>query len=77
MKGSKDVFGIFFKISKLPIESIETLSQKQKVEETFSPSRDMVEYVGSGGKLLGEQDSLLKAWTGIVGWCILSNEKVR
>ena len=26
------------------------------MEETFSPSQDMTEYVGSGGKLLGEQD---------------------
>ena len=26
----------------------------------FSPSHDMAEDVGSGGKLLGEQDSLMK-----------------
>ena len=38
------------------------------MEETFSPSQDMEEYVGSGGKLLGEQnfnedmDSYWKKW---------------
>ena len=34
--------------------------------------------MGSGGKLLEEQGSLLKTWTtiGIVGWCSFSNEKV-
>ena len=54
------------------------MSQKQKVEETFSPSQNMVEYMGSGGKLLEEQDPLLKAWVaiGIVGWCNFSSEKV-
>ena len=26
------------------------------MEETFSPSQDMAEYVGRGGKLLGEQE---------------------
>ena len=59
-------------------ENIETLSQKKKVENTFSPSQDMTEYVGSGGKLLKEQDFLLKAWAaiGIVGWCNFFNEKV-
>ena len=46
------------------------------MEATFSSSQDMAEYVGSGGKLLEEQDSLLKAWTGIVGWCSFSNEKM-
>ena len=78
MKRSRDISGIFKKISKLPIENIETLSQKQKVEDTFSPNQDMAEYVGSGGKLLEEHDSLLKAWTtiGIVGWFNFSNEKV-
>ena len=30
------------------------------MEETFSPSHDMTEDVGSGGKLLGEQDSLVE-----------------
>ena len=45
------------------------------MDETFSLSQDMVEYVGSGGKLLEEKDSLLKAWIGIVGWCSFSNEK--
>ena len=48
------------------------------MEETFSPSQDMTEYVGGGGKLLEEQDSLLKAWTAIriMGWCSFTNEKV-
>ena len=47
-------------LSKLSVKNIETLSQKQKMEETFFPSQDMVEDVGSylnGGKSLGEQDS--------------------
>ena len=30
------------------------------MDETFSPHKGMVEYVGSSGKLLGEQDSLVK-----------------
>ena len=48
------------------------------MEETFSPSQDMVKYMGNGGKLLEEQDPLLKAWTtiGIVGWRNFSSEKV-
>ena len=54
MKRFRDIYKIFKNLSKLPAKNIETLSQKQKVEETFSPSRDMVEYVGNGGKLLEE-----------------------
>ena len=38
MKRSRNIYEIFKKISKLAVENIETLSQKQKVEETFSPS---------------------------------------
>ena len=30
------------------------------MKETFSQSHDMAEDVGSGGKLLGEQDSLVE-----------------
>ena len=33
------------------------------MEETFSPSHDMAKDVGGGGKLLGEQDSLVEIWT--------------
>ena len=35
------------------------------MEETFSPSHDMAEDVGSGsgGKLLGEKNSLVETWT--------------
>ena len=78
MKRSRDIFGIFKNNSKLPVENIETLSQKQKMDESFSQSQDMAEYVGSCGKLLEEQNSLLKAWTTIeiVGWLRFSNEKV-
>ena len=78
MKKSKDISGIFKKISKLPTENIKTLSQKQKVKDIFSPSQDMTECVGNGGKLLEEQDSLLKARTTIriVGWCSFSNKNV-
>ena len=50
-------------LSKLSAKNIETLSQKQKMEETFSPSQDKVEDLGSylnGGKALGEQDSLVE-----------------
>ena len=39
------------------------------MENTFSQSQDMVEGVSSylnGGKLLGEQDSLVETWT-IIG----------
>ena len=45
---------------------------------TFSSSQDMTESMGSGGKLIEEQDFLLKARTtiGIMGWCSFSNEKV-
>ena len=48
------------------------------MDKTFSPSQDMAEYMGSGGKLLEEQNSLLEVSTtiGIVGWCSFSNEKV-
>ena len=58
MKRSRDIYEIFKKNSKLPTENIETLSQRKKMEETFSPSHDMAKDVGNGGKLLGEQDSL-------------------
>ena len=61
MKRSRDIYGIFKKISKLGTENIETLSQKQNVEKTFCLSQDMTEYVDNGGKLLEEQDFLLKA----------------
>ena len=30
------------------------------MEETFSPSHDMIEDVDSGGKLIGEKDSLVE-----------------
>ena len=33
------------------------------MEKTFSLSHDMIEDVDSGGKLLGEQDSILETWT--------------
>ena len=48
------------------------------MDETFSQSQDMAKYGGNGGKLLEEQESLLKVWTtiGIVGLCSFSNEKV-
>ena len=48
------------------------------MEETFSPSQDVLKYLGSGGKHLEEQDFLLKAWSaiGIVDWCSFFNEKV-
>ena len=49
--------------SKLPTNNFETSSQKKKIEETSSPSHDMAEDVGSYGKLLGEQDSLVETWT--------------
>ena len=56
----------YLNLSKPSTENIETLSQKQNMEKTFSLSQDMAENVGSGGKLLGEQDSLMETWT-IVG----------
>ena len=31
-------------------------------EENFSPSHEMTKDMGSGGKLLGEQDSLVETW---------------
>ena len=34
-------------LSKLPAKDIETSSQSWKVEETFSPSHDMVKYENS------------------------------
>ena len=37
------------------------------MEETFSQNHDMAEDVGSGGKLLGEQDSLVETWKVIGG----------
>ena len=45
---------------------METLSQRQKMEKAYSPSQDMAEYVDSylkGGKLHGEQASLVETWT--------------
>ena len=65
MKMPKDLYGIL-NLLKLSTENIETLFERQNVEENFSPSRDMVEYMGSGGKLLREQDSLVETWT-IIG----------
>ena len=53
IKRSRDIYENFKKISKLPIENIETLSQRKKMEETFSPTHDMAKDVGSGRKLLG------------------------
>ena len=35
------------------------------MDATFSLSQDMTGYVGRGGKLLGEQDSLVETWTAI------------
>ena len=67
MKRSKDIYEILKKISKLPVENIETLSQRKKIEKTFSPSHDLVEDVDSSEKLLGEQDSLVETWTVIGG----------
>ena len=48
----------FLNLSKMPTENIDTLPQRQKMEETFFPSHDMAKDVGNGGKLLKEQDSL-------------------
>ena len=63
-KRTKDISEIFFKKnSKLIVENIETLSHNAKMEETFSPSHDMVEDLGNGGNLLGEQDSLVETRT--------------
>ena len=56
----------FLNLSKLSAKNIKTLSQKQNMEKTFSPSQDMAKDVGiylSGGKLLGEQDFLVETWT--------------
>ena len=33
------------------------------MDDTFSPSQDMTEYVDRGEKLLGEQESLVETWT--------------
>ena len=33
--------------SKMSAKSIETLSQREKMEETFSPSHDMVKFVSN------------------------------
>ena len=66
MKRSRDIFGVFKKISKLGVENIEALSERQNMEETFSPSQDMAEDVDSYlncGKLLREQDFLVETWT--------------
>ena len=65
MKRSKDISRTFKKMSKLSVENIETLFQRQKIKETFSPSHDMAKDVGSGGKLLGEKDSLVETWTSV------------
>ena len=53
-------------MSKLSAENIETLSPRKKMEETFSRSHNMSEDVGIGGKLLGDQDSLVETWTIVV-----------
>ena len=50
-------------LSKMPSKNIETLFQRQNMEGTFSPNQDMTKYIGNGGKLLGEQDSLVEIWT--------------
>ena len=46
MKKSRDIYEIFKKISKLSTKNIKILSQKKKVDETFSPSQDMTKYMG-------------------------------
>ena len=49
----------FLSLSKLLAKNIETLSQRQKMEETFSTSHDMTEDMSSywkWGKLLRKQD---------------------
>ena len=61
------IFLKFLNLSKFSAKNIETLSQRQNMEETFSSSRDID--VGSylnGGKSLREQDSLVETWT-IIG----------
>ena len=49
------------------------------MEDIFSPSHDMAEDVGSGGKLLGEQDFTVETWTviGEVGWCSYSKLPIK
>ena len=48
MKGSRGISEFFLnKLSKLQVENSETLYQKPKVEDTFSPSHDMAEDVSS------------------------------
>ena len=66
MKRLKDIAEILNNLSKFPAESSEILSQREKMEETFSPSHDIVEYMSSywkWGKFLGEQD-----FSGEVTW---------
>ena len=47
MKGLWTFLECLNNLSKLPVKSSETLSQKQKMEETFSPCHDMAEYVSN------------------------------
>ena len=47
MKNSKNIYGILKYLSKLPVESGETLSQRENMKETFSPSHNMTKYVKS------------------------------
>ena len=48
MKRFKNNYGFFLnKLLKMSAENSEILSQKPKVEETFSPSYDMIEDVSS------------------------------
>ena len=57
------MFENFKIISKLSTKNIETLSQKQKMGETFSQSQDIAGDMGScfnGEKLLEGQDSLVE-----------------
>ena len=61
------IFLEFLNLSKFSTKNIETLFQRQNMEETFSSNQDMD--VGSylnGGKSLWEQDSLVETWT-IIG----------
>ena len=47
MKRSRDIYGILKKKSKLPAKNIEILFQKQKIDDIFSSSHDMIEYMNN------------------------------
>ena len=66
MERSRDIVGIFKKISNPPVENIETLSPKKKVENFFSKSGhgracgqllEMVEMTWGTRLLSGDMDS--------------------